>query len=66
MRRRRFLSDAENRALELGVDEIVGRLEWVPRGRTPALRNAWLDYRRDCLRWYRRLERAGRARAGVL
>lgn len=65
MKRRRSPREVESRARDLGVDELVGRLEWVLSGRPIALRNARQKYRQQYLGWYRRLERAGRERDGV-
>jgi hypothetical protein len=56
---RRFPSDRETRAVCIGVEELVGLLEWRLRKRARALRNLRREYSRLCLSLYSRLQRAG-------
>jgi len=58
--RRRVPSSREFRAVELGADELMSRLEWVLRDRPRALRNVRNQYRRFCCQLYVRLQRAER------
>ena len=48
----------EERALELGADELIERLEWLLRDRPTALRKVRDRYRNFCTELYRRLEKA--------
>lgn len=48
------------RALELGADELHGRLEWLLRDRPRALRGARQRYKDFCNSTLRRIERTGR------
>jgi hypothetical protein len=47
----------EQRAVELGADELVNLLEWEFRERPIALRNARERYRKFCAGLYRQLQR---------
>jgi hypothetical protein len=59
---RRFPTDRQLRALELGADELHNRLEWSLRDRPRALRNARLRYRQFCISLVRTLENNSRPR----
>jgi hypothetical protein len=58
---RRFPSVPEQRAVEIGADELHTRLEWELRGRPRALHNLRRSYRALCLNLYRRLQAIGRS-----
>lgn len=57
---RRFPSTLEIRALEIGADELHGRLEWRLRDQPKALRAARKRYRLFCASLLRQLSRGSR------
>ena len=56
--RHRFSSPRQLRAVELGADELIARLEWELRNHPRALRNLRRAYRRFCWDLLAKLERA--------
>jgi hypothetical protein len=58
-----FPAAREFRALELGADELIARLEGEFRGRPRALRNSRRDYTNVCSRLYGGLQRRRRRAA---
>jgi hypothetical protein len=58
---RRFPSRRHLRAVEIGADELMARVEWEFRQRPHALRNVRTQYRRFCVSLLARLERRSKA-----
>jgi hypothetical protein len=58
--RRRFPSERQTRAVEIGVDELMNSLEWFLRLRPRALRATRARYRKFCTDLLAQLERASR------
>jgi len=56
--RRRFPTPRELRAVELGADELMARLEWELRCRPRTLQSVRARYRRFCAESLSRLERS--------
>jgi len=56
--RLRFPSRRENRAVELGADELIARAGWIFRSRPRGLRNLRRTYRDFCLFLLEKIERA--------
>ena len=58
--KKHFPTRREQRALELGADELHGRLEWLLRERPRALRGIRENYKKFCHSLLCQIERKGR------
>jgi hypothetical protein len=59
--KRQFPSFAEQRAVELGPQELMNLIEWQLRRRPRSLRNVRSKYRTFCLDLYKMLKQAERS-----
>jgi hypothetical protein len=57
---KRFPTPRQQRALDIGADELHSRIEWVLRNRPQALRNARRRYQEFCSSLLRNLSRSQR------
>lgn len=60
-----FPSALQIRALELGADELMGRLEWILRDRPRALCNARMRYQCFCASLMSQIENIAPGRPGA-